>query len=99
MNIEIVFGERNPETGEIEVTGSHQEPKFSVWAVTGVKTPEDANEYWHPKVTKTKIRSITSEQWHQLVEAKGDFRVIGIELKREDPVPNFSLAFRNNDMP
>ncbi len=97
MNIEIEFGKRNPETGEIEDPGSHQQPEFSLWEVTRVKSPENASEYWYPKVTKRKIQSIPTNTWKRLVETNGDLSVLGIELVRDDPVPNFSLAFRNNN--
>ena len=67
--------------------------------MTGVKIPENASEYWYPEVTKRKIQTINTDTWKRLVEANGDFSVLGIELVSDDPIPNFSLAYRNNDMP
>ena len=99
MNIDIVIGKRNPETGEIEDPGSHNEPEFSLWEVTQVKLSRDTYEYWHPEVTKTKVQSINTDTWNRLVAANGDLSVLGIEFIRDEPVPNFLLAFRNSDMP
>jgi hypothetical protein len=34
-------------------------------------------------------REFGAAEWKKVVEAKGDFSVIGIQLKRNSPVPNW----------
>jgi len=98
MKIDIVFAKIDPETEEIISPGSHEEPVFSLWEVTSVSiTPRFVlfgQRYAFPN--SKEVKTLTSDEWNKLVKADGDFSVLGIQLKKDDPMPNFELAFRNN---
>jgi hypothetical protein len=40
------------------------------------------------------IRTFSADSWRRLVDAKGDFGVLGIVLKTNEPVENFDAAWR-----
>lgn len=98
MEIDLVFAEADTETDEIISPGSHEEPAFSLWEVSSISiSPRFAlfgQRYaW---ADPERIKTLTADEWKKLVQADGDFSVLGIELKKDDLIPNFELAFRNN---
>jgi len=46
---------------------------------------------------RVKLKTLTADEWEKLVQAEGDFSVLGIELKKNDPVRNFKKACWNNE--
>lgn len=96
MEIDIVFAKIDPETEDIISPGSHEEPVFSLWEVSFVSAPLRFFGERYTSAPREMVRTLTVDEWEKLVEADRDFRVLGIELKTEDPIPNFELAFRNN---
>jgi hypothetical protein len=98
MEIDLVFAEVDPETEEIISPGSHEEPVFSLCKVSSISiTPPfvlfGQRYAWANSET---VKTLTADEWKKLVKADGDFSVLGIELKKDEPIPNFELAFRNN---
>jgi hypothetical protein len=97
METDIVFAQIDPETDEVISPGSHDQPAFSLWEVSSVSAPLVLFERRHAyPSSRTQIKTLSTDEWKRLVAAQGDFAVLGIQLKRNDPVPNFELAFRNN---
>jgi hypothetical protein len=96
MEIDLIFAEVDPETEEIISPGSHDEPVFSLWEVIFVEVPLKLFGERYPSTSARKIKTLTAGEWMKLVQADGDFSVLGIELNKDDPIPNFELAFRNN---
>jgi hypothetical protein len=96
MEIDIVFAKVDPETGKIFSSGSHKEPTFALWEARWVSAPLVLFRKRRARTSLEKIRTFAAGEWRRLVEAEGDFSVLGVELKDDDPVRNFELAFRNN---
>jgi hypothetical protein len=98
METHIVFAKIDPETGEVIAPGSHDQPAFSLWEVSSVSTPLVLfqKRYALPS-SLSQIKTLSTQEWKRLVNAQGDFALLGIQLKKGDPVPNFELAFRNNE--
>lgn len=98
MKIDIVYAKIDPETEKIISPGSHEEPVFSLWEVSYISIMPRfvlfEQRYALPKSKELKI--LTADEWKKLVKADGDFSVLAIELKKDEPIPNFELAFRNN---
>ena len=98
MKTDLVSAEIDPETEEIISPGSHEEPVFSLREVSSIFIQPRfvlfEQRYAVPKSKEVMI--LTADEWKKLVKAGGDFSVLGIELKKDDPIPNFELAFRNN---
>lgn len=99
METKIVFAEVDPDTGVITSPGSHEEPEFSLWEVLSVTISPKFVLFGHryASVSRDRIRILTADEWEELVEADGDFSVLGIELKKNRPVPSFERACWNND--
>lgn len=98
METDIVYGKIEPETGKILLPGSHEEPTFILYEVSGsVSVPFALFHPRCPQVSYHSIKVFDSNDWKHLVEAKGDFSALGIQLNRNAPILNFELAFRNND--
>ncbi|MHC4642257.1 MAG: hypothetical protein ACYS32_11475 [Planctomycetota bacterium] len=98
MEIDLVFAEVDPETEKIISPGSHDEPVFSLCKVSSISITSPfvlfGQRYaWADSET---VKTLTADEWKKLVEADGDFSVLGIELKKDEPIPNFELAFLNN---
>lgn len=96
MEIDLIFAEVEPETEEIISPGSHDEPVFSMWEVIFVEVPLRLFVKRYTSTYREKIKTLTADEWMKLVQADGNFDALGIELKKDNPVPNFELAFRNN---
>jgi len=96
MKIDIVYAKIDPETEELISPGSHDEPVFSLWEVTSVSAPIKLFGKRRTSAYHEKVKTLTADEWGKLVKADGDFSFLGIELKKDDPIPNFELAFRNN---
>jgi hypothetical protein len=98
MKTDLVYGIVDPETEQIISPGSHEEPVFSLREVSSISIKPRfvlfEQRYAVPKSKEVKI--LTADEWNKLVKANGDFSVLGIELKKDGPIPNFELAFRNN---
>lgn len=99
MNIDVVFGQRDPDSGQIISPGSYSDITFNLREVDDISVspfvlfpPRQA----YPRQT-TLIDSFGLDKWKQLVASSGDFGALGIQLKRDEPVPDFELAFRNNE--
>jgi hypothetical protein len=98
MEIDVIFARIDPETKEIVSPGSHDEPVFSLWEVTSISIyPQlvlfGERQAW---AEREKIKTLTNDEWKKLVKADGEFSVLGIELKKDDPIPDFELACWNN---
>jgi len=99
METDIIFAKMDPETKEAITPGSHDEPVFSLLEVRSVSI--------HPRFVlfgerfvstdRKKLKTFTTEEWQNLVQADGDFSVLRIELKKNDPVRNFEKACWNNE--
>jgi hypothetical protein len=96
MKIDIVYAKINPETEEIISPGSHEEPVFSLREVIFVEAPLTLFGPRCASAYDEEVKTLTADEWKKLVKADGDFGVLGIELKKNEPIPNFELAFRNN---
>lgn len=96
METDIVLADVDPETGKIASPGAHDEPVFSLWDVKFVDAPLVVFEQRYVLVHHERIKVLTGEEWQQLVNANGDFAALGVELTKDQPIPNFELAFRNN---
>lgn len=96
MKIDIVYAKIDPETEEIISPGSHDEPVFNLREVTFVEAPLKLFGGRYTSAYHEEVKTLAADEWKKLVQADGDFRVLGIELKKDDPIPNFELAFRNN---
>jgi hypothetical protein len=98
MKTDLVYARIDPETEKIISPGSHEEPVFSLREVSSISIMPRfvlfKQRYVVPKSKEVKI--LTADEWKKLVKADGDFSVLGIELTKDDPIPNFELAFRNN---
>ena len=97
MNIDIVFAKIDPESDEIVKEGSHENPTFSLWEVSRIYAPFVLFEPRHVQVYRTQIKTFTTLEWKQLVDANGDFSVLGVPLTKDNHIGDFNLAFRNND--
>lgn len=98
MDIDIVFGKRDPDSGEITSPGSHSDIKFSLWEVSKVSVPPFA--LFSPRILHVfpkELNTISPEMWKLLVATSGDLSVLDVELKRNEPVPNFKFAYPNNE--
>ncbi|MHC4574849.1 MAG: hypothetical protein ACYS76_12100 [Planctomycetota bacterium] len=96
MEIDIVFGQIDRKTGAVISPGSHNEPTFSLWEVRSVSAPLVMFSERGARASRDQIETFGLDEWRSLVEAKGDFTALGVELKHNDPIPDFELAFRNN---
>jgi hypothetical protein len=98
MKTDLVYAKIDPETEKIISPGSHEEPVFCLREVSSISIMPRfvlfEQRYAVPKSKEVKI--LTADEWNKLVKADGDFSVLGIELKKDDPIPDFELAFRNN---
>jgi len=98
MKTDLVYAKIDPETEEIVSPGSHEEPVFSLWEVSSISIMPRfvlfQQRYALPK--SKEVKTLAANEWKKLVQAGGDFSVLGMELKKDDPIPNFELAFRNN---
>ncbi|MDH4241966.1 MAG: hypothetical protein OEW48_20595 [Phycisphaerae bacterium] len=98
MKTDLVYAKIDPETEKIISPGSHEEPLFSLREVSSISIMPRfvlfEQRYAVPKSKELKI--LTADEWKKLVKADGDFSVLGIELKKKEPIPNFEFAFRNN---
>jgi hypothetical protein len=99
METDIVFAEMDPETKEAITPGSHEEPVFSLWEVRDVSISPKFVIFRErfALAVREKVKTFTKDEWEKLVEADGDFGVLGIELKKNDPVPDFDRACWNNE--
>ena len=70
----------------------HEDPRYSLWEFHRVK------EWWdedHPKsMDATTIASFGLEEWETLMRNNGDWKSIGIELKRDSPVEGFDRYWK-----
>jgi hypothetical protein len=98
METDIVFAKIDPETGKLLSPGSHEEPAFTLWEVDSVSAPLVLFEkrYALPS-SLSQVKTLNIDEWTRLVAAQGNFAVLGIQLKKNTFVPNFGLAFRNNE--
>jgi hypothetical protein len=98
METDIIFAEIDPETEEIISPGSHDEPVFSLWEVDSISIYPQLVLFGerHAWAEREKVKTFNNDEWKELVKADGDFSVLGIELKKDDPIPDFELAFWNN---
>ena len=96
MEIKIEFAHLDLETKEVISAGSHEEPTFTLWEVNSVSIPVTFFTPRYASATRTLIKSFEVDTWQKLVKTKGDFSVLGIELKKDNPVLNFELAYYNN---
>ena len=87
----------DPESDEIVKEGSHENPTFSLWEVSRIYAPFVLFEPRHVQVYRTQIKTFTTLEWKQLVDANGDFSVLGVPLTKDNHIGDFNLAFRNND--
>jgi hypothetical protein len=96
METNIIFAVIDPETEKLFSLGSHDEPVFSLWEVGSVSAPLSLFTERFAWANPHKVKTLTHDEWKKLVQGNGDFSVLGIELKKDDPIPNFELAFQNN---
>jgi len=97
MQVDIVYAEVDPKTGEVITHGSHEEPTFSLWEVSPISTPYVIfGRRWAYSPHRKQIKSFDVTEWNRLVEADGDFEALGIQLKKDAPVKDFELAYSNN---
>jgi hypothetical protein len=97
MEIDIVFAQIDPKTGAVVSPGSHNEPTFSLWEVRSVSAPLVMFSERHARASRDQIGTFGLDEWRRLVRANADFAALGIELSKDDPLPKFALAFRNNE--
>ncbi len=99
MEIDLVYAKVDPETGKVLSPGSNKEPNFILYEVTSpVSSPFSL---FYPRRVHTSYKSIKkfdANEWRHIVETQGDFAALGIQLDQNAPIPNFELAFRNNDI-
>jgi hypothetical protein len=60
-------------------------PTFHLTEVASISRLPDGRDY----VTYGGSWELSAEEWQRLVQAKGDFSVLGLSLIRDDPVPGF----------
>ncbi|MHC4185652.1 MAG: hypothetical protein ACYSUC_10695 [Planctomycetota bacterium] len=97
MEIDIVFRRIDPKTGAVVSPGFHNEPAFSLWEVTSVSAPLVMFSERHARASRDQIGIFGLDEWRRLVRTNADFAALGIELSKDAPIPNFALAFRNNE--
>jgi hypothetical protein len=96
MEIKLVIAEVDPQTGEVLSAGSHDEPTFSLWEVDSVSAPLVIFRERRAWASRKEVKRFGLADWKRLVEGEGDFSALGVELKDNNPVRNFKLAFRDN---
>lgn len=70
----------NRRSGAVEVIGK---PHFWLTEIEQIRGARDVS------YNSNQEHQFGAEQWHEVVNAHGDFTVIGIHLDREHPVPGF----------
>lgn len=96
MSVDIVFARIDPVTKKVLFPGSHKEPEFSLWQVDSVSVPLVFFGRRYALTSRHSIKILSNEEWKRLVEARGDFSALGIQLEQNAPVRNFEFAYRNN---
>jgi len=79
MDVEVTF-----DSSRTKVL-SYGDPIFCLVEVIGISPlPDD-----RVAITSTSIKEFGEELWKTIVEHSGDFSTVGIELRKDDPVPGF----------
>jgi len=77
--------------------GSWEKPEYSLWELTSVTPPSLSSSDRRVHFSKNLLHTMSTDDWKALVQSDGDLSKIGIELKKNEPVLNFDLAFPENN--
>jgi hypothetical protein len=66
------------------------EPKFYVWELKSI-VPGKAGTF--ETLTGDDNLEFSTKEWNKVVEAKGDLRVLGLKMKKDQPLEHFDESF------